>query len=347
MFPSHWPRWTIILLGFALVVFAILLALAVEPAAQALAPQPTPIPTVFRLAYAAPLSGGCVDCHTDEARLRASGGSDPDVQRALIQADEVMSLHGRLGCVTCHRGNGQTDDRTAAHEGLVSNPSDYREADEVCLACHADVRTDIPEKHIHTPHERILWGIHEEREVCACSNCHGPVAHGVAPVGSHSGLAAYCIDCHEQRNVPAERLQCTGCHISPHDVTLDCEICHTSTQTWASTRLALHPMALNGRHAELHCFECHTQPLFRTISGFDCGDCHTAAHEFGAEQGCSDCHIDGAAWSQVREGAFDHTAIWRDYTVGTHAQVACRGCHLEGYQTPPPPDCGACHQQNP
>jgi len=346
MLPSHWPRWTVVLTGFALIVFTILIALVLEPAAQAIAPMPTPTPTLSRLPYAAPVSGGCVDCHTDEEALQASGAEGEELQRVSIQPDEVASLHGRLGCVTCHGGDGQADDKDGAHEGLVTNPSDYREAGKICLACHYDVRNDIPEHYIHTPHERILWGVREGEEVCSCSNCHGPVAHGEHPVATHEGLGDYCIHCHEERDVPPERLKCDGCHIGPHDVTdLDCEMCHLSTETWGDTRLAIHPMELNGHHAELHCFECHTQPLFRDVVNYTCQDCHARFHEFGQEQDCGDCHYDGYAWSEVREGSFDHTAIW-DYHVGVHNTVACRGCHLEGY-TSIPADCGSCHEPDP
>ncbi len=346
MIPSHWPRWSVILIGFALVIFTILIALVLEPAAQAVAPRPVPTPTVFRLAYAAPLSGDCVECHTDETALVNSGAPEAEVVRLLITSDEVVSLHGRLGCVTCHQGNGETDDKEAAHEGLVPNPTDYREAGKVCLACHADVRTDIPEKNIHTPHQRILWGIYEEQEICACSNCHGPVAHGVAPVGTHEGLAAYCIDCHEEKGVPPERLACAGCHIGPHDIAdaLDCEVCHTSTDTWSKVELAVHPMALNGRHGELACFECHDAPDFRTLSGFTCESCHQKPHDFGNGD-CAQCHADGGTWEQVDVTTFDHTAIW-PYFTGAHTTVACEGCHFEGYQGLSP-DCGACHTLNP
>ena len=342
MLPSNWPQWTLIPIALALTVLAVVLGLVLDPAVQAITPHAEPTPTRAHLPYAAPLSGGCVDCHTDETALQESGASDADIQRVLIQSDEVMSLHGRLGCVTCHRGDGQVEGKEAAHEGLVSNPSSYDEAGTYCVACHHSMRTDIPEHHIHTPHERILWGVHEGEKVCSCSNCHGPVAHGEAPVGTHAGLAEYCIHCHEEQDVPPERLKCDGCHISPHDVTdLDCETCHNSTETWGDTDLAIHPMELNGRHSELHCFECHTQPLFRTISDYTCQDCHTAPHEFGTGQNCGDCHNDGYAWSEVKEGAFDHTAMW-DYHVGVHTTVACQGCHFEGY-TAISADCGSCH----
>ncbi len=289
-------RWVVIPVALILVLGVISVGLLLEPALQALMAQPAPTPTPELLNYRAPQSVECIYCHVSEADLRVALGPDADISRLLILPDEVYSLHGRLGCVTCHGGNGYTRDVSVAHQGLVPNPSDYREAARVCLHCHTDLRTDIPEKYLHTPHERILRGIREGWEVCACSNCHGPVAHGVEPIGSHEGLAAYCIDCHTARNVPPERLKCYGCHISPHDIELDCETCHRSVSTWAQVRLAVHPMELTGGHAGISCFVCHEKPAFRTISGYTCKDCHQRPHDFG-DDNCERCHTP-EGWSQ-------------------------------------------------
>ena len=345
MLPSNWPQWYLIPIALVLTVVIIGLGLVLEPAVQAVTPHAEPTPTLSPLPYSAPISDGCVNCHTSEDALQSAGADD--VQAVLIESDEVHSLHGRLGCVTCHAGNGETDDKDAAHEGLIVNPSDYEHADRICLVCHESVRNDVPEHHVHTPHARILQGVHEKIEVCSCSNCHGPVAHGVAPVGSHKELGDYCIHCHEDRDVPQERLKCAGCHIGPHDVTLDCETCHISTETWGKTELSVHPMELNGRHKELHCFECHTWPNFGDLTGYTCVNCHTPPHELRSEQcaSCDLCHTDGGDWGEIDESRFDHTRIW-PYHVGVHKTVACRGCHLVGYEDMSP-DCGSCHTPDP
>jgi hypothetical protein len=253
-----------------------------------------------------------------------------------------MTLHGRLGCVTCHDGIGTTQNIDAAHQDLVANPSSHEEADTYCLPCHHDLRTEIPEHNIHTPHQRILWGIHEEEEVCACSNCHGPVAHGEEPIRTHEFLASYCIDCHEERNVPPERHKCSGCHVGPHDVAqaMDCETCHVSTDIWSKVELAVHPMELNNGHADLDCFECHIPPDFRGVSGFTCSDCHTRPHDFGGEA-CTQCHVDGESWTKINEEGFDHLAIWGGYKH--HEDVDCRGCHIGGYDAELSPECSNCH----
>ncbi|MCX8067932.1 MAG: hypothetical protein RMK65_05970 [Anaerolineae bacterium] len=290
------PRWAAIPAALVLVLGILGVGVLLEPALQAVMAQPQPTPTPEMLNYRAPQSANCIYCHVSEEALRASLGPDADISRLWILPDEVYSVHGRLGCVTCHGGNGDATDVAAAHQGLIPDPSHPREAARVCLPCHYDLRSEIPEKYIHTPHEWILKGIREGFEVCACSHCHSAVAHGPNPIASHEGLAVYCVDCHTARNVPPERLKCSGCHISPHDIELDCEVCHQSVKTWAQVRLAVHPTELTGGHAGVACFACHDKPSFRTISGYTCKDCHQRPHEFGDDT-CERCHtIEG--WKQ-------------------------------------------------
>jgi len=350
MIPETWPRWSVIVIALALTLAITIVALILDPAAQAavaaIVPA-TPAPTMVRLPYAKPQSQACETCHLDPANLQAAGASEADLARVFIDPAYLTSLHGQLGCVTCHAGNGAAATKEAAHEGRVANPSSYQDADTYCLPCHHSMRADIPEAYIHTPHSRIIEGVHTETEVCACSNCHGPVAHGTQPVGTH--LMEYCQDCHVKRNVPADRLKCIGCHIGPHDVSaaVDCDVCHTSTQVWSKTTLAVHPMQLKGAHAQLACFECHTWPDFRDRKGWTCVSCHEMPHEaWGAGEytDCSKCHQDGGQWNQVDATSFDHTTIW-DYHQGAHKAVACRGCHLGGYEKMDP-SCGSCHALN-
>jgi hypothetical protein len=346
MLPGHWPRWLVIPIALVMVAATIGVGLVLEDVTQAFAPTVAPTPTLVILPYAAPLSGGCVDCHTDKDRLLEELFDESELQRLYIKPEDVMSLHGRLGCVTCHRGDGEAGDLKASHVGLVPNPSTYEEAATYCLPCHHSVRSDISEHYIHTPHKRILRGIHENEEVCSCSNCHLAVAHDDKVLDSHSRLRSYCIDCHEERNVPPERLKCSGCHISPHDVSdgLDCDICHTSTDIWSKTQLAIHPVPLNGVHGEQHCFDCHDYPNFRTIAGYSCVDCHTKPHTFGSDD-CAQCHFDDQPWNHVKElryvEDFQHPEPWQQ-NMGYHADVSCQGCHFQGYEGLST-DCESCH----
>ncbi|MEA3377033.1 MAG: rhodanese-like domain-containing protein [Chloroflexota bacterium] len=349
MLPSNWPDWVLIPISLGLIVVAVLVGLAIEPMVQALAPQAEPTPQESslppRLPYAAPASDSCLDCHTDQPSLEDTGAQEDEMERLLIRPGDhtsVMSLHSRLGCVTCHGGVGETEDVEVAHEGIVPDPSHPEEAASYCLPCHHDLRSEIPEHNIRVHHDRILLDIEEGGDVCRCSNCHGPVAHGEEPIRTHEFMASYCFDCHEEQNVSSEASRYSACHIGPHDVSdaLDCEVCHMSTELWSRVELAVHPMELNGRHAELECFECHVKPNFRQISGFTCADCHTKPHEFGGDD-CAQCHVGGGDWSGEDNAGVDHHASWEGYRH--HEHLACRACHFEGYDVELATECSGCH----
>ena len=349
MLPSNWPDWVLIPISVGLVVVTILVGLAIEPVVQALAPQPEPTPQESsfppRLAYAAPASDSCLECHIDAVVLEDAGAEGEEIERLLITPEDhtsVMSLHSRLGCVTCHGGTGGTEDVDAAHANIVPDPSHPNEAASTCLPCHHELPSELPEHNIRVHHDRILAGIEEGGDVCRCSNCHGAVAHGEEPIRTHEFMGGYCFDCHEEQNVSSESSRCAACHIGPHDVSeaLDCETCHVSTELWSKVELAIHPMELTGQHAELECFECHFAPNFRQISGFTCADCHTKPHEFGGDD-CAQCHVGGGDWSGAAGPRPDHHAIWEGYRH--HEDLACRACHFEGYDVELPTECSGCH----
>jgi len=345
MLPSHWPNWILIPIALGLTLLTVLVGLVLEPAVQAITPPMEPTPEVAsfppRLPYAAPLSEGCVTCHTSESALRDAGADDSAVERVLLREDSPMTLHGRLGCVTCHDGIGTPQNVDAAHEDLVVDPSHPDSAATYCVSCHHELRSEFPEHSLEAPHDDILVGIRQGLDVCSCSNCHGSVAHDVDPLTSHDTLAAamdMCVDCHEEENVPEAALSCSGCHVGPHSERTDCETCHASTDIWSKIELASHPMALNGEHATLECYECHIKPDFGNITGYACADCHIKPHDFGGED-CTQCHVDGGDWGTINEAAIDHLAIWEAYRY--HEDVDCQGCHFQGYELST--ECSSCH----
>ena len=345
MLPSSWPNWILIPIALGLTLLTVVVGLFLEPALQSITPEmePTPQPGSFpaRLPYAAPLSEGCVECHTSESALQDAGAGEPMLQKVLLAADSPMTLHGRLGCVTCHDGIGTTQNIDAAHENLVVDPTRPDDASTYCVPCHHELPSDYPEHNVRTPHGDILAGISAGTDVCSCSNCHGSVAHGVDPVSSHETLADAmdnCVDCHEAENVPPAALSCSGCHVGPHSERTDCETCHASTDIWSKVELVSHPMELNGDHATLECYECHIQPDFGNIAGYACADCHTRPHDFGGDE-CAQCHVDGGDWTTINEAGIDHLAIWEEYRL--HEDLACESCHFAGYDLST--ECSSCH----
>jgi hypothetical protein len=331
MLPSNWPHWIIIPVGFSLAVASIGLGLVLEPAVQSLAEHPEPTPTMPCLEYAAPLSGECVDCHTDSQEIQVLAASEGERQRLLIETAAIESIHGRLGCVTCHGGTSGTDDVRAAHNQLVADPSSRYEA--TCLLCHRDLRHPTSDELLHVPHQAVLGS----PTTVTCSECHGAVGHGFnAPAGETICSMASCLDCHEERDLEVQSQDCGSCHIGPHDVAiaLSCSDCHTSIQNWNETRLSLHPVALTGRHAGANCFGCHKWPDFGSLD-YVCSDCHARPHSFGSDD-CSVCHAP-EGWSTSAMPGHDfpleHGGSDGDCSVchigGDTSTAYCLTCHGE------------------
>jgi hypothetical protein len=351
MFPANWPKWTLSLVAFGLIVLAIVVGVALAPAAESLAPEITPTPTLPVLNYSAPLSGDCEDCHLDRQALAASAQTGEDIEPYYIEPASLQTPHGSLGCITCHRGTANVADKDQAHEGLVLDPTETHPQD--CLLCHRNLPNVFPEDYLRTPHGQVVNAIWEGSKCgVVCSDCHGQVGHGFDPVtGGIICPMTVCLNCHLEENLGAKLTTCNTCHVGPHDVALalTCKDCHTSTDNWNQTTLRVHPVELTGYHATTDCFSCHNWPNF---SGLDyvCSDCHQRPHDFGNDD-CALCHtpdgwIESANALVAEAPEFPHPALGRE---------ECRSCHGVEGQQPIPADhkgrtndtCQVCHKAAP
>lgn len=61
--------------------------------------------------------GKCVKCHDDE---------------------HMMDPSHAVSCIRCHKGNPESDEELAAHEGLISDPGNLKTVDTTCGKCHPD-----------------------------------------------------------------------------------------------------------------------------------------------------------------------------------------------------------------
>jgi hypothetical protein len=298
---QKWPRWTIIPIGLALAALAIALGLLLEPAGYALGPNVVaPTPTMPAIEYSRDLSDGCHDCHFSLPALQASAEDPSQAQAYWIEPESADTLHGGLGCLACHRGNGQARDKTTAHEGLVADMT--VEDPGQCLICHRDLPSEIPSDRLRVPHGKIIQGILES-EPCDvhCSDCHGSVGHGFDPTSGRTFCSmAVCLDCHQERELDVQIANCDACHVGPHDVAavLTCNVCHTSTETWQQVALGVHPVPLPGKHGEVACFQCHRYPNFKGLN-YACSDCHDPGHANWGDGDCGACHDPGATWEPV------------------------------------------------
>ncbi|MGD8792423.1 MAG: hypothetical protein PVF47_07695 [Anaerolineae bacterium] len=352
MIPSRWPKWALFFVALGLVVATIVVGLLLEPIGLALAPTVTPEASLPAIDYAQPISGECENCHFDSEALAASAEPGADLEATLIDPASLETVHGSLGCITCHGGTGEMADKDAAHEGLVEDLDQSHPED--CLLCHRNLPSELPEDNLRTPHGEInnaVW----QGSPCGvmCSECHGAIGHGPDPVtGANICPMTVCQDCHESRNLGEQLTECNACHNEQHDVAdtdYVCSGCHTSTETWQETSLTEeeveHPVALVGDHARLDCFSCHRWPNFTTLD-LSCSGCHERDHEQGNDD-CALCHTP-EDWVGTATAKIDQAAA-SPHPVELEQQ--CADCHgqAEAYASPEDhqglaeSDCQVCH----
>ncbi|HEY9113075.1 MAG TPA: hypothetical protein VIN10_00155 [Bacteroidales bacterium] len=286
-----------------------------------------------------PLSyASCEGCHTDYAHLQqvyspdtaapagGCGGEAPHYEpydRVYMGGDGFneykLSGHYEIGCVGCHNGTDNTDDKTLAHSGdFISHPSSA--ADEKCASCHATIVENFKTS-IHN-------GTGQKRKVTMRSGLSGPDDFSQLPAHQIEGYTANCATCHGT---------CGNCHVvrppigggglaqghafrkNPDMVTV-CVTCHVS----------------RGGHAYLG-VAAGTQPdVHLTKMGFECVDCHSGAELHGdgvkVDQRyaytklpkCGTCH------TNIGSSNMYHTMHMDDFN--------CQVCHSQDYN-----NCGSCH----
>jgi hypothetical protein len=174
--------------------------------------------------------------------------------------------------------------------------------------------------------------------------------------GQHAGIT--CASCHKGLKFTGSSRQCTACHTDVHKAELgsNCTRCH-STQSWdISDMIQRHQntrFPLLGRHAALHCEDCHANVAEHKYTGasLTCYGCHSTDYQntkrpshslagFGTD--CEKCHkVNALNWGS----GFDHSATAFPLT-GVHATTSCISCHVNGVFANTSRDCYSCHQAN-
>jgi hypothetical protein len=295
----------------------------------------------------------CASCHADIHR-RQNGAQCQECHTikgwrvAVRETREhnnrfpLMGAHVTAPCESCHRSAG-----TGIYAGLSTQ----------CAACHtADyARSQNP------PHTASKFPLQ-------CEQCHsmdgwigGKFNHAAmtsfALTGAHQ--QATCVSCHVGGRYAGTPTQCFDCHAKQYTVSInpnhaqagfphDCATCHTTTQ-WAGAKFdhaGVTGFALTGAHQQVACSACHVGGRFAgtatTCEGCHLGDFnkttnpnHVQSH-FAAD--CTQCHTT----IQWKGAKFDHN-LSRFPLTGTHTNVACASCHVQGRFTGTPMTCDGCH----
>ncbi len=306
--------------------------------------------TIFLLVFAAgcdkdtPQSGeetsvaSCEGCHTNYAHLQkvyspdtaivggGCGGEAPHYEpydRVFMGGDGYKeykkSGHYKIGCVGCHNGTDNTEDKKLAHSvDFISHSSMV--ADVKCGTCHQEIVKNF-ETSIHN-------GTGQKRKVTIRSGLNGHEDFDKLPQHQIEGYNANCATCHGT---------CGNCHIvrplagggglakghmftKTPDMVTGCVVCHSS----------------RGGHAYLGVAAGTKPDVHFSESGFSCLDCHSGAELHGNGKPvnqryaytelpkCSDCH------SGVETSNSFHSMHYNDFN--------CQVCHSQDYN-----NCGSCH----
>lgn len=331
--PFRWPLWKIILAGLALSLATIAVILWLQPSVYAVTPQVESTSALPPQTFAFSLSENCKKCHGNQEALVNAGADRDELARLTVEPELPRTPHGRLGCITCHEGTGGTEDADAAHTGVITDPS--MDDSNSCLSCHHDLPDEFPQDRLRTPHDEVSHG---QTVNVFCSDCHGAAGHGFDPVsGRMICPMKVCLDCHQERQLDSKLTDCSACHVGPHDLTVECNVCHQSTEAWKDVEMDVHPLELVDKHVEARCFDCHQAPNFAGLQ-YTCSNCHQRPHDFGNDD-CTECHSPAADWTATSVGDEHSFPTNHDGTNGN-----CTLCHPSGDTSEF--SCETCHGQS-
>ncbi|NOT30840.1 MAG: hypothetical protein HOP15_10380, partial [Planctomycetes bacterium] len=264
----------------------------------------------------------CLECHQEqgphaleivgglgqrpEARDCAACHETPHTPEFVTGAAALANLAAGAGCVSCH---------AAEHEsfrdpGLAALTAEQHATSGFALTPPHDAPTC---DQCHAPERKRFQRRYPGRTPEQCSVCHADVHEGQFESGPFAGEE--CSACHDPL------------HFEPHAFGLE--------------EHALTALALEGKHVETACEDCHEKPtedgarVFRGTPA-DCDRCHADAHAgffesfvagmLAPEHGeCARCHASTSF--AAAEADFEHGTFTNFDVLGAHAEAGCAACH--------------------
>jgi hypothetical protein len=294
----------------------------------------------------------CTGCHKPASKGGAPRwlGIPAQTACASCHADiHVNQKGGTLGsdCARCHTPRGWKPPTKTLTDHKVSMEGGH--AGLRCASCHAKGAALKSTSSCGDCHEQAHGGT-----TAPCAKCHNTrdwkqasFTHDFCSCilpGKHQ--TAPCLSCHVGFKFKPTPFACAACHTKDrkHEELGACSRCHSALSWKTKTFDHNAPrvgFALDGKHLEVGCENCHTRPgLFRGAPRA-CEGCHKVpAHgDFG---GCAKCHTT-AGFSVKQNFSHDQTRFPLD---NKHAQVKCQDCHSKfpkGSFVPGPNACVLCH----
>ena len=234
----------------------------------------------------------------------------------------LESVHGQLGCVSCHGGMDEANTMDEAHQGVIKDPS--ADPEKYCSGCHGDIVSN----HLTSLHktQQGYFSFFSKRYQ---GTYDGPIPHEFTEEFNLEcgSCHATCGQCHV--SVPTSA---GGGMVSDHkfnktpDMTKNCTACHGSRI--GDEYLGLNSETVPGVTADIHwtsmfwrCEKCHSGDEMH-------GDGNLYQYKLQVENmpACEDCH------ENTGENAY-HNTHWGDLSCSTcHSQLYrnCNSCHVGG-----------------
>ena len=237
-------------------------------------------------------------------------------EKVFVGDKFLSSVHNVENCIGCHGGVAGTDDKDAAHEGVVRDP--LADSDRACGVCHMDAtekavtslhqqlngyKTALTERgaDFDDPNMQEAFGNH-------CASCHTTCGqcHISRPNFTQGGL----ISGHKVKAIASSKDTCEACH----GARVSNEYKGKNEGVEASVHYLQEGMS---------CFDCHTTSEYH-------GDGTEYAHRYDGPPGvsCLDCHPEAAPGQGDIEQHDVHGG-----------KVDCAVCHVSG----PYKSCYDCH----
>lgn len=283
----------------------------------------------------------CEGCHSNYAVLKAvytpdppsdggagCGGETPHIEpydRVYLGGpgyeDFKNDIHGKLPCVSCHKGVDNTADKNIAHSGdFIKKPS--ADAALACGSCHPNIVNQAK----NSIHEQG-WG---QKSMVTLRAGLGNVPDAFENLSDlmKQGYDKNCAKCHAS---------CGDCHvmrpkagggglyrahkfIKTPDMVDHCTTCHTSRGGHAYFGVA--PGTVPDVHLTKRGFTCMSCHKMDEIHGD--GNIYDQRYKVAAMPECIDCHS-GVSSSNVYHSTHINT-------------FSCNTCHSQNYN-----NCGSCH----
>ena len=248
-----------------------------------------------------------------------------DVARFKLNTHQLTAKKEPFLCADCH-GNDVTQFNVLTcrkchlsmdMEFMVEHQMTFGEN---CLECHDGVERFGKD----FDHNKFAFKLNGKHATVECSQCHVMAT----TVSALQATSQDCFSCHAKDD--------------PHEGSLgpDCASCH-SPEGWKPSSFDHNRsiFKLNGAHIQVACEKCHVSGVYKGTP-LDCFSCHQQIDPHMGQLGtaCEECHT-VEAWKPAQ---FDHNTTGFKLT-GSHINVDCKSCHINGIYKNIPRDCFSCH----